>query len=342
MRRECAKLSCVFVVLISFVFMPLSSLFADRTIPLKVSGVFGEYSPETGDYSNPGVGTPTGRVGNEGTVLLTPTNNPLVLEWVTDGFHVLTDDDGDQIFMSGGGSVELIPTGNMDGKNTEFTAEWGADFHIEGGNGKYEGIRPGNKPIAVSAVNDPFFLDENFQPLAGDIWTFSSDLEGTFKTRNEFFDGARKWKVKSGDGIVEAFPLPAGLPESFMFYGVGAPLGKYECPGEAVIDGVIGQIPTLTGADFSGTATFESRDGSILACTYDGIARLIPTDPKNPLLIKTRWEAEFKPIPTLCTGRFANVSDGSLMMTALTDPIEINAEDIPVSWSGSGYLQYDR
>jgi hypothetical protein len=99
--------------------------------------------------TNPGVGTPTGRVDNAGTVLLTPTNNPLVFEWVTDGFHVLTDDDGDQIFMSGGGSVELIPTGNMDGNHTEFTAEWSADFHIQGGNGKYEGIPPENRPIAV-------------------------------------------------------------------------------------------------------------------------------------------------------------------------------------------------
>jgi hypothetical protein len=53
--------------------------------------------------------------------------------------------------------------------------------------------------------------------------------------------------------------------------------------------------------------------------------------------------AEFNPIPSLCTGRFAKVTGGSFIMTATTEPFVLGAMDpVGYTWEGSGTLEFSR
>jgi hypothetical protein len=53
--------------------------------------------------------------------------------------------------------------------------------------------------------------------------------------------------------------------------------------------------------------------------------------------------AEFNPVPSICTGRFANVTSGSSIMVATTDPFVLGAMDpVGYSWHGEGTLTYSK
>jgi len=55
------------------------------------------------------------------------------------------------------------------------------------------------------------------------------------------------------------------------------------------------------------------------------------------------WVAEFNPVPTLCTGRFATVIGGSFLMTAVSEPVVLGGSDpVDYSWSGEGWIKFKK
>jgi hypothetical protein len=63
-------------------------------------------------------------------------------------------------------------------------------------------------------------------------------------------------------------------------------------------------------------------------------------------MVRAVFIAEFNPIPELCTGRFRNVVDGSLIMIATTEPFPLqigaNGYSPPFNytWEGEGWLEF--
>src|SRR5437660_1446123 len=97
-----------------------------QVVPYKASGT-GLYSPITGDYSGPGVGTHLGLQTYAGHVTVSLTANPFVFDF--EGTQESTSANGDKLYFSLSGQVELIP---LDPTFTTFTAVWTGEFVVEG------------------------------------------------------------------------------------------------------------------------------------------------------------------------------------------------------------------
>ncbi len=92
---------------------------------------------------------------------------------------------------------------------------------------------------------------------------------------------------------------------------------------------------------------FVAANGDQLAFTYGDVTNhaaqpgQVTLYPADGGLVVAVWVAEFNPVPALCTGRFANVTGGSFIMTAVTDPFELGGFDpVDYSWSGEGTIKY--
>jgi hypothetical protein len=115
--------------------------------------------------------------------------------------------------------------------------------------------------------------------------------------------------------------------------------GKYSGPGEFTLLNFTGP----TTGNFQGTFDFVASNGDQLPCTYGagspGTFTIIPA--ANGKVV-VQFIAEFAPITSEATGRFANVSGGNFMMIATTDPFDPtpNAQGftgpLTYSWLGAG------
>lgn len=153
-------LSCGIVAMVV-----LNSVLSAQVVPFRASGSDSSYFPADGVYTGTGKATHMGRCQIEGVAFPIPTANPLVFDWIGGGST--TSANGDKIYMSGGGQVELIPLGG-----TLFSAVWSGHYSVDGGTGRFSNVGPGPAPIAVSAVNDPF-------DIASDpVWKFTWTLDG--------------------------------------------------------------------------------------------------------------------------------------------------------------------
>lgn len=102
-----------------------------QIVPYKGRGT-GFFMPLTGDYGGSGVATHLGQHTFVGQVAITPTANPLVFDFAIDEANPqeTTGANGDIIYFSGSGQVELIP---LDFTFTVFSAVWTGHFVVEGG-----------------------------------------------------------------------------------------------------------------------------------------------------------------------------------------------------------------
>ena len=139
-----------------------------QIVPYKASGT-GVYTPSKGDYSGQGVATHMGRLTYVGNVAVFPTSNPLVFDFQSTVDQETIGANGDKIFFSFSGQVELIP---LDG--THFTAVWSGEFVVEGGTGRFANVGPADEPLQVVATNDPF-------TFADPEWTYTWTVDGRIK-----------------------------------------------------------------------------------------------------------------------------------------------------------------
>ncbi len=139
-----------------------------QTVPFRASGTDAVYYTATAETSGFGQATHMGRALGSGLAVPIEGTN----QWIALGYKFVAA-NGDEIYFTGGGTIEFFSIG--DG---EFSAIWSGEFNVVGGTGRFANVGPGDAPITVSAINDPFFLQEDGSPLPGAIWTYSWELTG--------------------------------------------------------------------------------------------------------------------------------------------------------------------
>lgn len=163
--------------------------------------------------------------------------------------------------------------------------------------------------------------------------------------------GAAEAQVKpfkiTGGGVVDYIPITLNDPVFHWAVGTATHVGAYY--GDAKVQ-LLG-FTSPTTAEFSSAEPFvmTAANGDHLAFHYGrvdfdakapGVVELIPLS--NGEFI-TVWDAEFTPVPALCTGKFAKVIGGSFRMIAVTEPFVLGATD-PVAywWSGEGTIEFKK
>jgi len=151
-------------------------------------------------------------------------------------------------------------------------------------------------------------------------------------------------------------PAPKGL----SIFGADSPhsaTGHATHVGHYTGDGVANVLtfnPANGSGTFRGSYTFVAANGDRLALTYgdtrngakqDGTFQVHDAGGGN---ITVEFIAEFNPIPAKCTGRFADVVDGSFIMIAMTDafPLQINGDGFTppfdYTWEGEGWIEFGK
>ena len=152
-----------------------------------------------------------------------------------------------------------------------------------------------------------------------------------------------------GQGGGDGFSV-AGVPSPFGARGLSFPLGRYTSENGVAISQ---SFDGVGAGEFLGTFTFvNKRSGAKLAMTFGDVsngAKEVGTYtaiPVSPDLVRILFVAEFNPIVGQSTGRFKNVTGGSLTMYALTEPIPPVFDELGFSvpfefnWVGRGFLKY--
>ena len=154
--------------------------------------------------------------------------------------------------------------------------------------------------------------------------------------------------VGQGDGPI-GFSV-GGVPSPFSNNGISFPLGRYRGPNGIAISQSFD--PVAGEGTFKGSFTFKSRRGSLVTTFGDpdnGAAEIgtYQAIPARDGLIRVLFIAEFNPVLGESTGAFADVSGGSLIMYALTEPIPLQFDELGFSvpfefnWIGTGHLEFD-
>jgi len=152
----------------------------------------------------------------------------------------------------------------------------------------------------------------------------------------------------------------------FKIAGAGiAPSGLSVIPGVSAPHysiGVATELGNHTGAgffqilDYTSPLTahfssapyyvFTAANGDKLACTY-GVSSpgLVTLTPNSDGSFSATFIAEFNPVPSLSTGRFAKVTGGGFLMYAQSSPFFlIGTVSTPFfyTWEGEGTIEYSQ
>jgi len=148
-------------------------------------------------------------------------------------------------------------------------------------------------------------------------------------------------------------PAPQGIslipltPVPHSAVGQATMLGRYAGAGMFQI---LNFTSPLT-ANFSSAPdfVFVAANGDKLAVTYGVVANgaaqpgQVTLTPNADGSFTATFVAEFNPEPAKCTGRFANVTGGSWIMVAMSDPFFITGvttTPFNYRWEGQGYLVF--
>jgi hypothetical protein len=158
-------------------------------------------------------------------------------------------------------------------------------------------------------------------------------------------------KITGGGLAPEGIFLTPGTAGPHWAVGNGTELGKYY--GEGFFQ--ILQYTSELTADFSSAPefVFTAANGDKLAMTYgvvsNGAAQpgQVTLFPNSDGSFSAVFVAEFNPVLSDCTGRFAKVTGGSLIMIAISEPFFIpigspNTTPFAYTWSGEGTLTYGK
>jgi hypothetical protein len=156
-------------------------------------------------------------------------------------------------------------------------------------------------------------------------------------------------KITGGGPAPEGISLIPGTAAPHSATGNGTELGNYTGDG-------FFQILDFTGplsAEFSSAPNFVfvAANGDHLAMTYGvtsngakkpGQVTLVPNSDGS---LTATFVAEFNPDIPNCTGRFAKLTAGSLIMAAVSEPFFIlgtSTTPFNYTWSGTGTLTYGK
>jgi hypothetical protein len=156
-------------------------------------------------------------------------------------------------------------------------------------------------------------------------------------------------KITGGGPAPEGISLIPGTPAPHSATGNATELGHYTGHG-------FFQILDFTGpltAEFSSAPNFVfvAANGDHLAMTYGDVENgakepgQVTLVPNSDGSFTAFFVAEFNPDLPNCTGRFAKLTGGSLIMYAVSDPFFImgtSTTPFDYTWSGSGTLTFGR
>jgi hypothetical protein len=156
-------------------------------------------------------------------------------------------------------------------------------------------------------------------------------------------------KITGGGPAPHGIALIPGTPAPHSATGNATELGKYTGEGFFEILDYTGQFT----AEFSSAPNFVfvAANGDYLAMTYGdvnngakepGQVTLVPNSDGS---FTAYFVAEFNPDIPNCTGRFAKLTGGSLIMYAVSDPFFIEGTSTTpfnYTWSGTGTLTYGK
>jgi hypothetical protein len=156
-------------------------------------------------------------------------------------------------------------------------------------------------------------------------------------------------KITGGGPAPNGIALTPGVPAPHSAEGNATELGKYTGQGWF-------QILNYTGdytAAFSSAPNFVfvAANGDQLAMTYGDINNgakkpgQVTLTPHDDGTLTATFVAEFNPDLPNCTGRFAKLTGGSLIMTALSEPFVFQGattSPFNYTWSGTGTLTYGK
>jgi len=154
----------------------------------------------------------------------------------------------------------------------------------------------------------------------------------------------------TGSGVAPSgLSLIPGVPAPHVSTGQATELGNHTGAGFFTI---LGYTSPLT-AEFSSAPTyvFTAANGDELAVTYGDVnnGALSPGEvtltPNSDGSFSAEFVAEFNPVPSLCTGRFAKVTGGGWLMFAKSSPFFITgATTTPFlyTWEGEGTLTFQK
>jgi hypothetical protein len=154
----------------------------------------------------------------------------------------------------------------------------------------------------------------------------------------------KPFKIK-GAGTADYIPVVPDVPVYHDASGEATDLGRYDGSGFYQLLGLTG--PTTGTFDSAAPFIFTGANGDQLAFTYgdttNGAAEAgqVSLYSAGGGLVFAVWVAEFNPVPALCTGRFAKVIGGSVIMTAVSEPFVLGGTDpVGYSWTGEGSIEY--
>jgi len=154
-------------------------------------------------------------------------------------------------------------------------------------------------------------------------------------------------RITGGGNAPVGLPLVPLTPAAHDATGVATELGMYRGAG-------LFQLLNYTGplsAQFSSAPdfTFVGANGDKLVMTYGVVSNgarqpgQVTLTPNADGSLTAVFVAEFNPVIARCTGRFANLAGGSLIMVAVSSPFFVlgaNTTPFTYTWQGEGQLVY--
>ncbi|HEV3168679.1 MAG TPA: hypothetical protein VGZ22_32040 [Isosphaeraceae bacterium] len=164
----------------------------------------------------------------------------------------------------------------------------------------------------------------------------------------------KPFKIK-GEGIAPlGLPLPGQAPRPHGIVGEATDLGRHTGEGTVQTDSAAFDPNTglINGEFGSGSPfVFVGANGERLVTWYGRVDHgasvpgqfqltIVGVTAGGSLIVTARFVAEFVPVSSLCTGKFAGVT-GSWIMIAQTEPFVLGSQDpIDYSWEGDGSLTF--
>jgi hypothetical protein len=151
-----------------------------------------------------------------------------------------------------------------------------------------------------------------------------------------------------GAGTADYIPSTIGDAVRHDAVGTATHVGNYSGVGKVQLDA----FTSGSTADFSSAVpfVFTAANGDKLAFHYGrtdfgaaepGHVSLFPAAEAGKVIAV--WVAEFNPVVAQCTGRFEQVTGGSFIMIAVTEPFVFGATDpVKYAWEGSGSIEFGR
>jgi hypothetical protein len=269
-------------------------------------------------------------------LVINPTTGAVTTNFQGDCMFVAAD--GDKLVTHYGLGYSGKLTGQLTADGTTVVGvQFDAIFTIDGAasTGRFQGAGGSWRMIAHAASI----------PLAGTIPGHSAPFPytwtggGTITFAGEGHDHGDSdlvpFSVNGGGVGAKGIPLQLHQPAPHNATGTATLLGHYSAEGMFQLD----SFTSATSGTFSSAqpVVFTADDGDRLAFNYAGTFQVHDAGGGKVYAV---FVATFTPVPQDSTGRFKEVTGGSFVMTATTDPFVLGSTTpLPYTWVGSGALE---